>query len=91
MNDSVGQLPSRNWPTLVMFVVTLGLALTVVPLYGSPTGTPQRPDGFAALLCVTENCQSPAAIIGCFSHATYQAHPTLKVILSLVRRNGPAE
>jgi stearoyl-CoA desaturase (delta-9 desaturase) len=83
MIDSVGQLPPRNWPTLLMFVVTLGLALTVVPWYGLTHGYAAAAwIGFAVLLSVTE------LAITCgyhrlFSHATYQAHPALKVIFLL--------
>ena len=83
MNDSVGQLPSRNWPTLVMFVVTLGLALTVVPWYGLTHGYAAAAwIGFAALLCVTE-LSITCGYHRLFSHATYQAHPALKVIFLL--------
>jgi stearoyl-CoA desaturase (delta-9 desaturase) len=66
-----------------MFVVTLGLALTVVPWYGLTHGYAAAAwIGFAVLLSVTE------LAITCgyhrlFSHATYQAHPALKVIFLL--------
>jgi stearoyl-CoA desaturase (Delta-9 desaturase) len=83
MNDSVGQLPSRNWPTLVMFVVTLGLALTVVPWYGLTHGYSAAAwIGFAVLLSVTE-LSITCGYHRLFSHATYQAHPALKVIFLL--------
>ncbi len=83
MIDSVGQLPPRNWPTLLMFVVTLGLALTVVPWYGLTHGYAVAAwIGFAALLSVTE-LSITCGYHRLFSHATYQAHPALKVIFLL--------
>src|ERR1700722_9769705 len=83
MNDSVGRFPPRNWPTTLMFVVTLGLALTIVPWYGLTHGYAGSAwIAFAVFLSVTE------LAITCgyhrlFSHATYQAHPALKVIFLL--------
>src|SRR5712672_2175445 len=83
MNDSVGQLPPRNWPTLLMFVVTLGLALTAVPWYGLAHGYAAAAwIGFAVLLSVTE-LSITCGYHRLFSHATYQAHPALKVIFLL--------
>jgi len=43
MNGLCRPLPPRNMATLLMFVVTLGLALTVVPCTDSLMDTPQRP------------------------------------------------
>ena len=83
MNDSVGRLPPRNWPTVLMFVVTLGIAITIVPWYGLTHGYRGSAwIAFAVFLSVTE------LAITCgyhrlFSHATYQAHPALKVIFLL--------
>jgi stearoyl-CoA desaturase (delta-9 desaturase) len=83
MNDSVGQLPPRNWPTLLMFVVTLGLALTVVPWYGFTHGYSGAAwISFAALLCITE-LSVTCGYHRLFSHATYQAHPALKAFFLL--------
>src|SRR5271165_2504522 len=83
MNDPVGQLPPRNWPTLLMFVGTLGLALTVVPWYGFTRGyTGSAWIAFAALLCINE-LSITCGYHRLFSHATYQAHPVLKVIFLL--------
>ena len=83
MNDSVAGLPARNWPTLLMFVVTLGLAVTVVPWYGLTHGyTGAAWIAFAALLCANE-LSITCGYHRLFSHATYQAHPALKVIFLL--------
>lgn len=83
MNDPVGQLPPRNWPTFLMFVGTLGLALTVVPWYGFAHGyTGAAWIAFAALLCINE-LSITCGYHRLFSHATYQAHPVLKVVFLL--------
>jgi stearoyl-CoA desaturase (delta-9 desaturase) len=83
VNDSVAGLPARNWPTLLMFVVTLGLAVTVVPWYGLTHGyTGAAWIAFAALLCANE-LSITCGYHRLFSHATYQAHPALKVIFLL--------
>jgi len=80
MNDSVGPLPPRNWPTTLMFVGTLGLALTVVPWYGIAHGYAAPAwIGFAVLLSITE-LSVTCGYHRLFSHATYQAHPALKAI-----------
>jgi stearoyl-CoA desaturase (delta-9 desaturase) len=63
-----------------MFAVTLGLAVTVVPWYGLAHGYSAAAwVGFAALLCITE-LSITCGYHRLFSHATYQAHPVLKVI-----------
>jgi len=82
MNDSAG-LPPRNWPALFMFVGTTGVALTLVPWYGLVHGYAVGTwIAFAALLCINE------LAITCgyhrlFAHATYEAHPALKVVYLL--------
>ncbi len=83
MSDSVGRQPSRNWPTLMMFVMTMGLALTVVPWYGLTHGYGAADwTGFAALLCITE-LSITCGYHRLFAHATYQAHPALRAIFLL--------
>lgn len=83
MNDSAEVRPSRNWPTLTMFAVTLGLALSAVPWYGLTHGYAVATwIGFAALLCITE-LSITCGYHRLFSHATYQAHPALKVFFLL--------
>ena len=83
MNDSARDKPSRNWPTSLMFGLTLGAALTLVPWYGLTHGYATAAwVGFAAFLCITE------LAITCgyhrlFSHASYQAHPALKAFYLL--------
>jgi stearoyl-CoA desaturase (Delta-9 desaturase) len=84
MSDSVGRLAPRNWPTLLMFVVTLGIALTVVPWYGLAHGYSAAAwIAFAVLLSVTE-LSITCGYHRLFAHATYQAHPALKVIYLLL-------
>ena len=84
MSESASRLPPRNWPSLLMFVVTLGLALTMVPWYGLTHGYAGASwIAFAVLLCVTE-LSITCGYHRLFAHATYQAHPALKVIFLLL-------
>jgi stearoyl-CoA desaturase (delta-9 desaturase) len=73
----------RNWPALLMFVLTAAVAVTVVPWYGFSHG--YHADAwiwFAVLLSVNE------LAITCgyhrlFAHVTYEAHPALKLVYLL--------
>ena len=91
MSDPTGRLPPRNWPPLLMFAITLGIALTVVPWYGIAHGYALAAwVAFAVILSVNE------LAITCgyhrlFAHDTYEARPALKMCLSAFRRDGPAE
>jgi stearoyl-CoA desaturase (delta-9 desaturase) len=83
MNDPAGRPPPRNWPSLLMFAITLGIALTVVPWYGIVHGYALAAwVAFAVLLSVTE-LSITCGYHRLFSHATYQAHPALKAVFLL--------
>ena len=83
MSEPTGRLPPRNWPALSMFVVTLGIALTLVPWYGIAHGYSAAAwIAFAVLLSVTE-LSITCGYHRLFSHAAYQAHPVLKAIFLL--------
>jgi hypothetical protein len=74
MFEPTGRLPPRNWPALLMFTVTLGIALTLVPSYGLIHGYGSAAWlAFALLLCATE-LSITCGYHRLFSHATYQAH-----------------
>ena len=76
-------LPPRNWPALLMFVITLGLTITLIPWYGIVYGYSRTAWlVFAMLLCVTE-LSITCGYHRLFSHATYQAHPVLKAFFLL--------
>ena len=72
MNDQTGRRPPRNWPALLMFAITLGIALTLVPWYGIAHGyTLAAWVSFAVLLSANE------LAITCgyhrlFAHTTYR-------------------
>lgn len=79
MIDSPSDQPSRNWPSLAMFVATLVLALTAVPYYGFRHGYSWAAwIGFAVFLCITE-LSITCGYHRLFAHATYQAHSAVKV------------
>ena len=83
MNDPIGRLPPRNWPALLMFVVTLGIALTLVPWYGIVHGYALGPwVAFAVLLSVTE-LSITCGYHRLFAHGAYRAHPALKAAFLL--------
>src|SRR5882757_8248040 len=69
----------RNWTTTLMFAVTFGVAVTAVPWYGFTHGY-----HVAAWVSFTLLLGANGMAITCgyhrlFAHATYQAHPALKV------------
>ena len=73
-----GVLPPRNWPALLMFVITLAIAITLIPAYGIMHGYSLAAWlAFGVLLCITE-LSITCGYHRLFSHATYQAHPALK-------------
>lgn len=83
MNDAVRERPPFNWPTLLMFIVTMGIALTVVPWFGLTHGFGAPAwIAFAALLCITE-LSITCGYHRLFAHVTYQAHPAVKAVLLL--------
>jgi stearoyl-CoA desaturase (delta-9 desaturase) len=70
---------SRNWTATLMFALTLAAAITVVPWYGFTHGY-QTPAWVWFILLLGANGMS----ITCgyhrlFAHATYEAHPVLKI------------
>jgi stearoyl-CoA desaturase (delta-9 desaturase) len=83
MYEPTRLLPPRNWPALLMFVITLGITLTLIPWYGLLHGYALADWlAFAVLLCVTE-LSITCGYHRLFSHATYQAHPALKAFFLL--------
>jgi stearoyl-CoA desaturase (Delta-9 desaturase) len=83
MIKQIGRLPRRNWPALLMFTSTLGIALTLVPLYGLIHGYGSAAwVAFAILLCTTE-LSITCGYHRLFSHAAYQAQPVVKAFFLL--------
>src|SRR6202158_5107331 len=69
----------RNWPATLMFVLTFAVVLSVVPWYGIVHGY-----NAAAWVSFTLLLGANGMAITCgyhrlFAHATYEAHPALKV------------
>jgi stearoyl-CoA desaturase (delta-9 desaturase) len=73
------QSAPRNWTTTLMFAITFVVAVTVVPWYGYTHGY-----HVAAWVSFTLLLGANGMAITCgyhrlFAHATYEAHPALKV------------
>ncbi|HEY6451207.1 MAG TPA: fatty acid desaturase [Steroidobacteraceae bacterium] len=74
---------TRNWTTTLMFLLTFVVALTVVPWYGFAHGY-----HLAAWIWFTLFLGANGMSITCgyhrlFAHASYEAHPLLKVLYLL--------
>ena len=83
MNDPAGRLPPRNWPSLLMFAITLGIALTVVPWYGIAHGYALAAWlAFAVLLRVTE-LSITCGYHRLFAHGTYRGSPGAQAVYLL--------
>lgn len=83
MNDVVRERPPFNWPALLMFGFTMGIALTVVPWFGLAHGYDAAAwISFAALLCLTE-LSITCGYHRLFAHVTYEAHPVIKAFFLL--------
>ncbi|MGO9330653.1 MAG: fatty acid desaturase [Steroidobacteraceae bacterium] len=83
MSASVWESSGRNWPAMLMFVLTAAAAVSIVPWYGITHGYHAAAwISFAVLLSANE------LAITCgyhrlFAHTTYEAHPALKIVYLL--------
>src|SRR5208337_1526173 len=69
----------RNWITSAMFVLTFATAVTVVPWYGFKFGYHAAAWIWFTLLLGANGMAITCGYHRLFSHATYEAHPVLKV------------
>ena len=74
---------SRNWATTLMFVLTFAIAVTVVPWYGFTHGYHAAAWVWFTLLLGANGMSITCGYHRLFAHATYEAHPILKVLLLL--------
>jgi stearoyl-CoA desaturase (delta-9 desaturase) len=73
----------RNWPASLMFLLTLGIAVSVVPWYGLKYGF--HTDAWVGLVLLL-GANGMAITCGyhrLFAHVTYEAHPLLKLVYLL--------
>jgi stearoyl-CoA desaturase (Delta-9 desaturase) len=83
MSASVWESSRRNWPAMLMFVLTAAAAVSIVPWYGITHGYHAAAwISFAVLLSANE------LAITCgyhrlFAHTTYEARPALKIVYLL--------
>lgn len=83
MTDATWESAGRNWPATLMFVLTALAAVSIVPWYGFRHG--YHADAwiwFAVLLSVNE-LSITCGYHRLFAHATYEAHPALKLVYLL--------
>jgi stearoyl-CoA desaturase (Delta-9 desaturase) len=74
---------SRNWTTTLMFAVTFGVAVTVVPWYGFMHGYHAAAWIWFVLFLGANGMSITCGYHRLFAHATYDAHPVLKVLYLL--------
>jgi stearoyl-CoA desaturase (Delta-9 desaturase) len=69
----------RNWPATLMFVLTFAVAVTVVPWYGFTHGYRTADWVWFILLLGANGMAITCGYHRLFAHATYEAHPILKL------------
>ena len=69
----------RNWPATLMFVLTAAAAVSVVPWYGFSRGYSGTAWFWFALFLIANELSITCGYHRLFAHATYQAHPVLKL------------
>src|ERR1700676_890164 len=70
----------RNWPATLMFVLTAAAVVSVLPWYGFSRGYSGAAWLWFALFLIANELSITCGYHRLFAHATYQAHPALKVI-----------
>jgi stearoyl-CoA desaturase (Delta-9 desaturase) len=78
MRDSSWDSVSRNWTTTLMFALTFGVAVTVVPWYGFMHGYHAAAWIWFVLFLGANGMSITCGYHRLFAHATYDAHPVLK-------------
>src|ERR1700687_982151 len=78
-NDAPAESIARNWITTAMFTVTFATAVTVVPWYGFSHGFTTAAWVWFVLLLGANGMAITCGYHRLFAHATYEAHPVLKV------------
>src|SRR5579871_517584 len=74
---------SRNWVTTAMFVSTFAVAIAVVPWYGFAHGYHLAAWIWFVLFLGANGMSITCGYHRLWAHATYEAHPLLKVLYLL--------
>jgi stearoyl-CoA desaturase (delta-9 desaturase) len=74
----------RNWPTALMFALTLSAAVTAVPWYGLAYGYHGVSWMWFVLLLGANGMAITCGYHRLFAHVSYDAHPALKLALLLL-------
>jgi stearoyl-CoA desaturase (delta-9 desaturase) len=70
---------ARNWTPTLMFLLTFAVAITAVPWYGFARGYHTAAWVWFAVFLAANGMAITCGYHRLFAHATYQAHPILKV------------
>jgi stearoyl-CoA desaturase (Delta-9 desaturase) len=80
VNNARARDGTRNWVTTLMFALTFLVAVTAVPWYGIAHGYTTSAWVWFVVFITANNMAITCGYHRLFAHATYQAHPVLKVI-----------
>ncbi|MFI5113439.1 MAG: fatty acid desaturase [Terriglobales bacterium] len=83
MTASAWESAPRNWPALLMFVITAAVAVTLVPWYGIAHGYHAAAWIWFAVLLSANELAITCGYHRLFAHATYEARPALKLVYLL--------
>jgi stearoyl-CoA desaturase (delta-9 desaturase) len=79
MRASESESASRNWIATLMFALTFAAAIAVVPWYGFAHGYHTAAWAWFLLLLGANGMSITCGYHRLFAHATYEAHPVLKM------------
>jgi stearoyl-CoA desaturase (Delta-9 desaturase) len=77
------ELPPRNWPASLMFLLTFIAAVTLVPWYGLKFGFHTAAWISFALLLAANGMAITCGYHRLFAHSAYEAHPAPKILYLL--------
>jgi stearoyl-CoA desaturase (Delta-9 desaturase) len=80
VNNARARDGTRNWVTTLMFALTFLVTVTAVPWYGIAHGYTTSAWVWFVVFITANNMAITCGYHRLFAHATYQAHPILKVI-----------
>lgn len=83
MTDIPGKVAPRNWTTTLMFALTFAAAVILVPWYGLTEGYSAAAWLWFGLLVVANEMSITCGYHRLYAHASYEAHPVLKVVYLL--------
>ena len=83
MDANTFESPPQNWPATLMFVLTAAATLVAVPWYGFSHGYTAAAWVWFAVILSANELSITCGYHRLFSHATYEAHPAVKLVYLL--------